>query len=524
MSEWPSDQVAKWPKHMRRTDSRCGLRPVTVGFTLLFSLCHFATWPLSHSVEAAISRGQGSQLEAGLANQGGRLTGSSKFKQQSAVGGALSSHRLGGSRFHIFPGFLGGSSSSTVVHPNELDLTVLYAKTDALGRTITPAEWQTDKDPIFIWAPPLTADNVAGYSYAIDGVPDEIVDTAATSFNVATATPNTLADGKHTFSVKAIGTGSTAGTPLSLELWVDTTPPQVVERTPQPGALFNAPPAVTATVSDAHSGVSVATVSVLVNGTASFVQFDAQTGRVSATGGNWHEGSNSLELRVADAVGNPQTPVVWSVMLDMTPPTGTITINGGAVMTTSVFVTLSLTGADKQAGIDHILISHDELTGYVQEPFVTLRQLWKLHPVRGIQSVFVKFVDRAGNESAPVSDVIELALLSPDTVIVSGPAGFTPDQGATFAVLCPEGGCVFSYAFDTAPWSEWSPATTATAERLAFGNHYFRVKAAKDVNGTPGIQPDEEDPSPAERTWIVGVEPSVFAIPKGPHIKLWRLE
>ena len=67
-------------------------------------------------------------------------------------------------------------------------------------------------------------------------------------------------------------------------------------------------------------------------------------------------------------------------------------------------------------------------------------------------------------------------------------------------------------------------ATTATREGLAFGNHYFRVKAAKEVNGTPGIQPDEEDPSPAERTWIVGVEPSILIVPKGPHIKLWRLE
>ena len=135
-----------------------------------------------------MSSGQDNQLETGLANQGGRLTGSSKFKQQSAVGDAFSSHRLGGSRFRIFPGFLGGDSSSTVVPVNALDLTVLYAKTDAFGQTITPAEWQTDRDPLFIWAPPIAADNVAGYSYAIDGAPDDIADTVATSLNVATAT------------------------------------------------------------------------------------------------------------------------------------------------------------------------------------------------------------------------------------------------------------------------------------------------------------------------------------------------
>jgi hypothetical protein len=50
------------------------------------------------------------------------------------------------------------------------------------------------------------------------------------------------------------------------------------------------------------------------------------------------------------------------------------------------------------------------------------------------------------------------------------------------------------------------------------------VKAARDVNGIQGIQSDEEDPSPAERTWIVGVAPSMIAVPKGPPIKIWRLE
>ena len=510
-----SGQVAKW---------RSGRKAVVCLCLQLaaFSLGHWATGPLGHSAEAAIGQSQDKKLDMGFANQGGRVTGSSKFSQQSSVGDTFASHQLGGSRFHIFPGLLGGGGSSSL-HPNDLDITVLYAKTDPLGQTITPASWQTDQDPIFIWAPPLAADNVAGYSYAIDGAPDDVVDTTATSFNVATATPNALSDGQPTFSVKAIGTGGTAGHPMSLELWVDTTPPQIVDRTPLPGALFNAAPAVTATVSDVHSGVSAATVTLLVNGEAASVQFDAQTGKATATGGGWKDGANNLELRVADAVGNQQTPVVWSVTLDTTPPAGTVTINGGAVMTTSIFVTLSLTGSDAISGIDHILVSNDELSGYVEEPFVALRELWKLKPVRGIQSVFVKFVDKAGNESAPGLDAIELALLSPETVITSGPAGFMAEQSVTFAFMCPEGACVFSYAFDNAPWSDWSSQTTAAAQ-LPFGNHYFRVKAAKDVNGTAGIQPDEEDPSPAERTWIIGVEPSVFSIPKGPHIKLWRLE
>ncbi|MBI3087726.1 MAG: hypothetical protein HYY91_02395, partial [Candidatus Omnitrophica bacterium] len=74
-------------------------------------------------------------------------------------------------------------------------------------------------------------------------------------------------------------------------------------------------------------------------------------------------------------------------------------------------------------------------------------------------------------------------------------------------------------------WSEWSDQTTAAAPaELVFGNHYFKVKAAKEVNGIPGIQPDEEDPTPAERTWIVGVETPGLFLPRGAPIKLWRVE
>ena len=253
--------------------------------------------------------------------------------------------------------------------------------------------------------------------------------------------------------------------------------------------------------------------------------FTEAAGAVAAIGPEaWKEGTNSLTLRVADRVGNAAAPLVWSANLDSTPPTGSVTINGGAAMTTSGYVTLTLTASDAVSGLDRVLISNEELTGYVEEPFVAQRALWKLNLMRGTQTVYVKFQDKAGNVSAPVSDAIELGLLAPDTVLTSGPAGFTQERAAEFAFLCPEGDCVFSYAVDGDDWSDWSAQTTVERADLVFGNHYFRVKAAKEVNGIDEIQPDEEDPTPAERTWIVGVEPSVFTVPTGPPIKLWRIE
>ncbi len=477
------------------------------------------------TVEAAVGKGKNQQLEVASTPQGGGIVTTGKFRQQVTIGDVISSVRISGSRFRIAPGFLGSGSGATATAPvSDLTLSVLYARTDPFGSEIEPAVWQKDRDPVFYWQPPAAGPDVAGYSYAIDSAPDDQVDTAETSFNLATS-GQPLSDGKHTFSVKALNTAGNGGSPISMELWVDTTPPQIVSYTPSPGTLTNANnPAATVTVSDAGSGVDSTTVTLFVNGSAASMGYNSATGVFAATGAAWREGENNLEVRAVDALGNTQTPLVWSFTMDTKPPSGTVVINGGAAMTTSVYVTLGIKATDAVSQIRRMLISNEEAGGYVEEPHAALRERWMLNAIRGMRKVYIKFVDSAGNMSAPVSDDIDLALLSPETVIVSGPAGFSPDSSASFGFMCPGGDCVFSYAFDNDDWSPWSPSTTVRKEGLSFGNHYFRVKAAKDLNGTPEIQPDEEDPSPAERTWIVGIEPSVLPVPKGPPIKLWRLE
>ncbi len=490
-----------------------------IALVLLLIVCpHFA--------EAAVSSADDKRIEVAVSNQGGTTTTSAQFRQQSAIGDAVAGHRISSSRFRLTPGFLGAALSGSQPAPvSDLDLSVLYAKTYPLGPQIPEKAWQRDADPIYIWEAPVGAANVAGYSYAFDTDPDTVIDTTATSLDVAASLFKVLADGKHTFTVKAVNSAGNAGKPVVLELWVDTLPPRLEQYTPAPGALLNqASPQVSATLIDEHSGLSAQTVSLALNGAAVSVQVDAATGIVRASGGTWKEGTNSLELRMADLIGNTQTPLIWSVVRDTTPPSGTVAINAGAAMTTSVYVTLGLAATDATSGVARLLLSNDELSGYVEEPFVAVRELWKLYPVRGPQQVFVKFVDQAGNISAVVADEIELGLLSPETIITSGPAGFTPLREVTFEFLCPEGDCVYAVAFDAEDWSAWSADTSATRIDLPFGNHYFRVKSAREMNGTPGIQPDEEDPSPAQRMWIIGVEPSSLVVPKGPAIKFWRIE
>ncbi|MDP3703829.1 MAG: hypothetical protein Q8R78_05535, partial [Candidatus Omnitrophota bacterium] len=392
---------------------------------------------------------------------------SSKFRQQINVGEAVASTRLSSSNFRILPGFLGATlSTGQVVPVSVLDLTALLAKTDAFGTQLAPQTWQKDKDPYYLWEPPAGGLDLAGYSYAFDATPDETIDTTATSLDVASSSIKQLFDGKHPFSVMAINTSGNTGKPISIELWVDTAPPQMMSYAPTPGSLLGlSTTGVTAMVSDAGSGVDTTGVEVLVNSDSVSVNFDEPTGAITAPGpDSWKEGMNSLTLRVADRVGNAAAPLVWSVNLDSTPPTGTVTINAGAAMTTSGYVTLTLSASDAVSGVDRVLISNQEFTGYVEEPFAAQRELWKLDLIRGPQTVYVKFKDAAGNISAPVSDEIELGLLAPETVLTSGPAGYTQQRTAAFAFLCPESPCVFSYAFDGDDWSDWSPELSVESD------------------------------------------------------------
>jgi len=479
------------------------------------------------TAEAAVSESDGEVLQAGGFSEAGPGASSSKYRQQLSVGDVSAGASMMSSRYKIVPGILGSALTGVKARPVEaLELSVLRAKTEPLGAEIAQGTWQTDRDPIFIWEPPAMGVVLGGYSYAFDEEPDEIVETTGTSYDMAAEAAERLSDGVHTFYVRAVNSAGNPGPPLGFEIWVDGSPPEISSYAPAPGTLLNTTrPTITAVLAEAHSGLDASTTSLLVNSRPVQSAFDAGTHTLTSDGGGaLTEGTNHLELHVRDLVGNAQAPLVWSVTVDTIPPEGELIINGGAAMTTSPYVTLAVNASDATSQVVAMRISNDAMTGFVEEPFAAVRELWRLPGVRGVQTVYAVFRDAAGNESSLVLDEIELILLSPETVITSGPAGFTQNLSAEFTYACPDGDCVFSSAVDHASWSDWSTEAHVSFSQLGFGNHYFRVKAAREANGLDGIQPDEEDPSPAERTWIVGVEPAIFTGPKGPPVKLWRLE
>lgn len=526
---WYNAEDGEVDRLMQRTDFPHG-EAVTHAAGLALAMASMLAWHAPDIAEAAASKGTSRQLESGETNQSGPVTISpiSGRRQMASLGSPFAAGNFTTGRFQLRSGLFAATATSTKGKKpvSDLDMTVVRVKTDAMGVEITPVTWQKDADPFYLWDAPAKGLEIAGYSYALDAEPDDIVDTTSLSWDVAADPIKRLAEGKRTFSVKAVNSAGNSGRSASIEIWIDTVAPVISGYSPSPGTLVNnLKLPIAASIEESGSGVTAQTVQVLVNGSVANATVDQANKTVTASGaGLMREGANAFEIRATDQVGNAATPVVWSVTADVTPPSGSVLINAGSTMSTTVYVTLNLTATDATSGVARMLLSNDPVVGYVDEPFAATRQLWRLNAVRGPQRVYVKFVDKAGNTSAPVFDEIDLGLLAPDTLITSGPAGITPQRGATFTYSCPEGGCVFSYAFDSESWSEWSEESTVTRAELPFGNHYFKVKAAKETNGQNGIQPDEEDPTPSERTWIIGVESTNRLIPRGNPIKLWRLE
>lgn len=123
-------------------------------------------------------------------------------------------------------------------------------------------------------------------------------------------------------------------------------------------------------------------------------------------------------------------PSASATTLEDTPPTGTVTINGGAAVTSSPAVTLSLTYDDGAgSGVAEMRFSHDGLAWTGWEAVAPTRA-WTLTPGDAPKTVYVQYRDAAENVSAgPISDGILLDAENPSAVVTL--ADPTPTQATT---------------------------------------------------------------------------------------------
>ncbi|MFN3762520.1 MAG: pre-peptidase C-terminal domain-containing protein, partial [Anaerolineae bacterium] len=177
------------------------------------------------------------------------------------------------------------------------------------------------------------------------------------------------------------------------------------------------------------------------------------------------DGEKTVSVWFRDHLGNTSGPYADTVILDREAPSGSITIDNGALYATQVTVTLSLTATDGTSGLadQPMRFSNDGISWSDWEAFTTPKQ-WTLDGSSdGLKTVYVQYRDKAGH-IATYSDTIILDRRPPVvtvTVPLTSPVPFFVSWEGTDPE--PGSGVVsYSVAYSVTHWVSWFPSTTLT--------------------------------------------------------------
>jgi len=116
------------------------------------------------------------------------------------------------------------------------------------------------------------------------------------------------------------------------------------------------------------------------------------------------DGDRAVYLRFRDRAGNESLVCSDTIILDTTPPTGSLLIAGGADVVTDTLVVLTLSATDAN-DVTHMRLRNDGAAWPAWEPFVASRT-WTLPTPLGEHTVWIQFRDVAGNVSTAYSDTV----------------------------------------------------------------------------------------------------------------------
>jgi len=174
---------------------------------------------------------------------------------------------------------------------------------------------------------------------------------------------------------------------------------------------------------------------------------------------NYRDGEHILKI-VARAHNGLSGESAHTVMVDNSPPRGSVVINGGAAYTRDRLVTLALVAVDAGVGVRDLELSENG-QWQARETYHS-RHGWRLSQGEGIKAVTVRYWDGVGNPSPIYSDTIVLDTSPPlwDSSCAVGP------DTVQVGVRDEYSGLVMSsaeYALSADGGSEWSPWHSAAS-------------------------------------------------------------
>jgi large repetitive protein len=300
-------------------------------------------------------------------------------------------------------------------------------------------------------------------------------------------TYSALAEGLHSFQVRATDAATNQGDPIGHTWTVDTTAPNAAIET-KPATPVNSP---------------TASFSFTANETGSTFQCKLDAGGFAACVspkqyGSLGDGLHTFAVEATDRAGNvgPAATYAWTV--DSAPPNTLITANPPPA-SPSTSASFSFTATEVGTTFECRLDTQEWAPCLPPNTYAALSQ--------GAHTFSVRATDGAGNvDPTPASVGWVVDTIPPDTTIDSRPASLTNSSTAAFAFSATEPG-TFECKVDLEPdFSACGVSKTLTS--LADGQHVLAVRA-RDAAGNP-------DPSPASYAWTVDTVPPQTTIGSTP--------
>jgi predicted GH43/DUF377 family glycosyl hydrolase len=138
------------------------------------------------------------------------------------------------------------------------------------------------------------------------------------------------------------------------------------------------------------------------------------------------DGNVTVYAELRDGAGRTSL-INDSILVDTKPPTGNLTINAGAGMTSNRTVELVIEWAD-ELGISGFYVSNHAgfSNSYWSEPAHEME--WELLDIQGMNTVYVKLVDLAGHETVIFSSIILDSIPPYASFVINRDAAFTNDR------------------------------------------------------------------------------------------------
>ena len=185
-----------------------------------------------------------------------------------------------------------------------------------------------------------------------------------------------------------------------------------------------------------------------------------------------------MTCTATDDAGNIAQDDFVVTVVDTTPPTGTILVNGGATYSTAAAVVLTLACNDAATGCSDMQFSQDGTNYSAFEPFAGSKNI-TLGGGDGNKTVYVKFRDGASNVSLAFSDTIVLDTTPPSITLVA------PAQSASYAlnqVVASNYSC--SDVTSGVATCAGPVASGANFDSSTVGSHNFTVNASDQAGNT----------------------------------------